>query len=155
MDADVPILIYGAGATVGQYAIQLLKLAKYSNVIATASAHHHEYLRSLGAKHTVDYRTEDMAAQIIAAAGGKVPRVLDCISAEGTLKRVAQVVQSGAKVALLLPIKEGDSVITKDGKSWMEIPSGRNPFADDIEIVGVTTFFYQQVSFTVCYNHSR
>ncbi|KIM70028.1 hypothetical protein SCLCIDRAFT_101364 [Scleroderma citrinum Foug A] len=142
--ADKPVLIYGAGATTGQYAIQLLKLAGYTNVIATASSHNHDYLRSLGARHTIDYRSPDMADQIIRAAGGKVELVMDCISAEGTLKRVAQVVQSNAKVALLLPVKEGDSVITESGRAWMELPPDRNPFEEGVEVIGVRTFLYQE-----------
>ena len=48
---DKPILICGAGATTDEYAIQLLELAGCTNVIATASTHNHEYLRSLGARH--------------------------------------------------------------------------------------------------------
>ena len=86
-----------------------------------------------------------MADQIIRAAGGKVELVMDCISAEGTLKRVAQVVQSNAKVALLLPVKEGDSVITESGRAWMELPPDRNPFEEGVEVIGVRTFLYQEV----------
>ena len=145
-DADKPILIYGAGATTGQYAIQLLKLAGYTNIIATASTHNHEYLRSLGARHTIDYKSPDMVEQVIRAADGKVGLVMDCISAEGTLKRVAQVVQSNAKVALLLPVKEGDSVMTESGTAWMSLPPERNPFEASVEVIGVMTFLYQQVS---------
>ncbi|KAL4067251.1 chaperonin 10-like protein [Scleroderma yunnanense] len=143
-DANNPILIYGAGATTGQYAIQLLKLVGYTNVIATASSHNHAYLRSLGARHTIDYKFPDMADQIIRAAGGKVRLAMDCISAEGTLKRVAQVVQSDAKVALLLPIKEGDSVITESGAAWMSVPPDRNPFEKGVKVIGVKTFLYQE-----------
>ncbi|KAI5991350.1 hypothetical protein EDC04DRAFT_1346644 [Pisolithus marmoratus] len=142
-DAEVPILIYGAGSTAGQYAIQILKLAGYVNVIATSSSRHHEYLRSLGAKHVVDYRVPDMADQIIRAAGGKVQFVMDCISAEGTMNRVAQVVRPKARVALLLPIKEGETLVPESGKMWMEVPSNGNPFGEDIKVIGVKTFFYQ------------
>ncbi|KAI6031306.1 hypothetical protein BKA83DRAFT_30733 [Pisolithus microcarpus] len=142
-DAEVPILIYGAGSTAGQYAIQILRLAGYVNVIAIASSRHHEYLRSLGAKHTIDYRVPDMADRTIRAAGGKVQLAMDCITAEGTMKRVAQVVRPKARVALLLPIKEGDSLVPESGKMWMAVPSDRNPFGEDIKVMGVRTFLYQ------------
>lgn len=142
-DAEVPILIYGAGSTAGQYAIQILRLAGYVNVIAIASSRHHEYLRSLGAKHTIDYRVPDMADRTIRAAGGKVQLAMDCITAEGTMKRVAQVVRPKARVALLLPIKEGDSLVPESGKMWMAVPSDRNPFGEDVKVMGVRTFLYQ------------
>ncbi|KAG6333147.1 hypothetical protein ID866_5943 [Astraeus odoratus] len=141
--ADKPILIYGAGATSGQYAIQLLKLAGYTNVIATASSRHHDYLRSLGARYTFDYKAPDMVDQIVRAAGGKIQLAMDCISAEETLKRVAQTVQPGAKVAILLPIKEGDSLITDSGRVLMAVPPDRNPFEEGVKIIGVRTFLYR------------
>lgn len=141
--AEAPILIYGAGSTAGQYAIQVLRLAGYVNVIATASSRHHEYLRSLGAKDTVDYRAPDMADQIIRIAGGKVQLVMDCIAAEGTMKKVAQVVCPKAEVALLLPIKEGESLVPESGKMWMAVPPSRNPFGEDVKVIGVRTFLYQ------------
>lgn len=34
-DASSPILVYGAGASSGQYTVQLLKLAGYTNILAT------------------------------------------------------------------------------------------------------------------------
>ena len=63
-----------------------------------------------------------MVEQVIRAADGKVGLVMDCISTEGTLKSVSQVVQSNAKVALLLPVKEGDLVMTESGTAWMSLP---------------------------------
>ncbi|KAF9245623.1 hypothetical protein BU15DRAFT_85354 [Melanogaster broomeanus] len=140
--ADKPILIYGGGATTGQYAIQLLNFAGYTNVITTASSHHHTYLRSLGADHTIDYKDPDMTEQIIRAAGGKLERVMDCVSAEGTLKIVAQVVAPQATVSMLLPIKAGDSLMADE--LWMELPADRNPFEKTVEVVTVRTFLYQQ-----------
>ncbi|KIJ66471.1 hypothetical protein HYDPIDRAFT_151001 [Hydnomerulius pinastri MD-312] len=141
-EAGKPILVYGAGATSGQYAIQLLKSAGYTNVIATASSHRHDYLHSLGAKYTVDYKSPDLAEQIVRAAGGKLDRVMDCVSAEGTLKNISQVVGPEATVAMLLPVKAGDSVIADS--MWMELPVERNPFKKTVKVIGVRTFLYQQ-----------
>ncbi|KAF9225283.1 NAD(P)-binding protein [Gyrodon lividus] len=141
-EADKPILIYGGGATSGQYAIQLLKFAGYTNVITTASLHHHVYLQFLGAKHTIDYRDPDMAEQVICAVGGKLERVMNCVSAEGTLKRIAHVVAPQAVVAMLLPVKAGDSLIHDD--LWMELPINRNPFEKTVKVIGVRTFLYRQ-----------
>lgn len=143
--ADTPILIYGAGATSGQYAVQLLALAGYKRIIATASPRHHSYLKSLGAAHVIDYNADDMPEKILLAAGRSLQFVLDCISAEGTLKSISSVVSSDGVVAMLLPVTEGSRhVAGKDVQMWMELPADRNPFPDSVKLVGVRTLLYQQ-----------
>jgi NADPH:quinone reductase-like Zn-dependent oxidoreductase len=49
------VLVYGASSSVGQYAVQLAKLAG-ARVIAVASSKHHAMLRELGADAALDYR---------------------------------------------------------------------------------------------------
>ncbi|KAH7886274.1 chaperonin 10-like protein [Phlebopus sp. FC_14] len=145
-DVDKPILIYGAGTTPGQYAVQLLKLAGYTNVIATSSSDHHDSLRSLGAKHTIDYEAPDVAKQIASAACGKLGLAMDCLSTEGTLKIISQVVRTSATVAILLPVKEGDSIAATDsGLMWMGLPPNRNPFKKGrVKVVGVKAYGFQE-----------
>ncbi|KAI0715791.1 GroES-like protein [Cerioporus squamosus] len=46
--------IIGGASSVGQYAIQVAKLASFSPIITTASPHNTAYLTSLGATHIVD-----------------------------------------------------------------------------------------------------
>ncbi|THU85542.1 GroES-like protein [Dendrothele bispora CBS 962.96] len=47
-------LVIGGGTSVGQYAIQLLRYAKFGPIITYASGHHSEYLKSLGATECID-----------------------------------------------------------------------------------------------------
>ncbi|KAF8872001.1 chaperonin 10-like protein [Infundibulicybe gibba] len=143
--AEEPILVYGAGATSGQFALQLLRRAGYTHVIATASPAHHEYLRKLGAAHVLDYRSSNIAAEIVKAAGKKVTLAVDAVTAEGTLKIIAAAVSDSARVAILLPIKEGKAVTGPRGSQLlMSIPEDRNPFARGVEVVYVRTFLYDQ-----------
>ena len=51
------ILIHGAAGGLGGYAVQYAKRAG-AEVFATASAAHVEYVRSLGADHVIDYKTQ-------------------------------------------------------------------------------------------------
>ncbi|KAF8913202.1 biotin/lipoyl attachment:Carbamoyl-phosphate synthase subunit L [Gymnopilus junonius] len=145
--ASAPILVYGAGSTAGLYAVQLLRLAGYKKIIATASKKHHEYLRSLGATDTFDYRSPSVVEDIANAIGGdgKVLLALDCITADATLTLVAKVISSRGKVALLLPIKEGNTVTNEQQQTlYFELSEDKNPFPSTTEIIGVRTFFYEQ-----------
>ncbi|KAJ6602461.1 GroES-like protein [Mycena vulgaris] len=50
-------LVIGAGTSVGQFAIQLLKFSGFTRIVAYASKVHFDYLRGLGATECID-RTE-------------------------------------------------------------------------------------------------
>ncbi|THU85543.1 GroES-like protein, partial [Dendrothele bispora CBS 962.96] len=47
-------LVIGGSTSVGQYAIQLLRYAKFGPIITYASGHNSEYLKSLGATECID-----------------------------------------------------------------------------------------------------
>ncbi|KAF7310004.1 PKS-ER domain-containing protein [Mycena indigotica] len=144
---DVSILIYGAGTTTGQYALQLLRLAGYTNVLATASQRHHDFLRSLGAKHVFDYRSANLTSEIRAVLGPDstgVELALDGVTAEDTLARIGQVLSPRGTVALLLPIKVGDAVAVGDAGMRWEIPPQSNPFTAETNMSYVRTFHYDE-----------
>jgi NADPH:quinone reductase-like Zn-dependent oxidoreductase len=50
------VLIHGAAGGVGVFAVQLARL-RGARVVATASAHNRDFVRSLGADEVIDYRT--------------------------------------------------------------------------------------------------
>lgn len=147
VDAGRPILVYGAGATSGQYAIQLLKLAGYTNVIAAASKHHHEYLKALGATGAVDYKSTSFAKDVEEVAKGKVELVMDCISITHTFELIAQTIRPGGSIAWLAPFKAGSgSLAGSDGELLFEIPIETQAiFPQGVNFICVRTFFYRQV----------
>ncbi|KAJ6571023.1 chaperonin 10-like protein [Mycena vulgaris] len=61
-------LVIGGSASVGQYAIQLLKLSGFSPIVAYASARHATYLTSLGATHVIDRAVTPLTAPALHAA---------------------------------------------------------------------------------------
>lgn len=61
------VLIWGGASSVGSGALQSAKLMGFT-VYTTASNKHHEYLKSLGADRTFDYKEEGVEAKIITAA---------------------------------------------------------------------------------------
>jgi NADPH:quinone reductase-like Zn-dependent oxidoreductase len=144
--AASPILIWGGASSVGQFALQILKYYGYTNLLATASPKHHSLLSSYGAKHCFDYRSPSVASDILAAAGGNVSFVLDCIgSKDGSLAPLAKVASKGTKVAVLLPVIVKDASETEAPEYSMDV-EGSAPWTEGVEARGVRTHFYLDVS---------
>jgi len=79
-----PIFILGGSSSVGQYAIQLARIAGFSTIVTTASAQHTEFLKSLGATHVFDRNVDVKTVQ--AAFPTPVSLVLDSVSILSTQK---------------------------------------------------------------------
>ncbi|TRM66784.1 chaperonin 10-like protein [Schizophyllum amplum] len=143
--AALPILVYGAGSSSGQYTVQLLRAAGYTNVLATASAHNHAALREMGAKHVFDYRSKTMAEEIEQAVGGKVALVVDCISTETTLEAVGKVLAPDGAIALLLPVKDGSQLRGAPAEGmYFEVPDHMKGYLPEgVKKLLVRTFLYQ------------
>lgn len=118
----------------------MLKLAGYTNILATASKKHHAYLSELGATKSFDYASPTLADDIRSFVGGSVPIAIDVVSTFGTLDAISKVIDPKGKLAVLLPVKEGQRLL--DGPVLMEIPKERSPFGEDVELVYVGTFEY-------------
>ncbi|KAF7973200.1 hypothetical protein HWV62_15783 [Athelia sp. TMB] len=100
--AGDPILIWSGAASVSYYAIQLAKLAGLK-VYTTASSHHHESLKKLGADEVFDYRDPEVAQKIKAASGGGIKVCLDGISTTETRELAAKSMSDeGGKIVSLL-----------------------------------------------------
>ncbi|KAI0351740.1 GroES-like protein [Trametes cingulata] len=71
--AGTPAFIVGGAASLGQYAIQLAKLAGHDPIITTASSHNTELLKSLGATHVLDrtLSNESILAELPKLTDGK------------------------------------------------------------------------------------
>lgn len=120
--------------------MQLLKLAGYTNILTTASKKHHAYLSELGATKNFDYASPTLADEIHEFAGGSIPIAIDVISTFGTLGAISKVIDPKGKLAVLLPVKEGQRL--HDGPSLFEIPKERSPFGAEVEIIYIGTFEY-------------
>ncbi|MEU9517334.1 NADP-dependent oxidoreductase [Streptomyces sp. NPDC048224] len=91
------VLVHAAAGGVGHVAVQIAK-ARGAYVIGTASAGKHEFLRSLGADETVDYRETDFA-QVVK----DVDVVLDTIGGDTSLRSL-RVLRPGGVVVSILPV---------------------------------------------------
>ncbi|CCO30218.1 Protein TOXD [Rhizoctonia solani AG-1 IB] len=52
--SDKGVLILGGSSSVGQFAVQLARIAGFSPIVTTASVKHEDFLKSLGATHIFD-----------------------------------------------------------------------------------------------------
>ncbi|QRW25346.1 alcohol dehydrogenase [Rhizoctonia solani] len=76
------VLVLGGSSSVGQFAIQLARIAGFSPIVTTASAQHNDFLKSLGATHVFG---RDVDAKTIQSSFSMpVALVLDAISTDST-----------------------------------------------------------------------
>lgn len=74
------VLVHMAAGGVGTAALQLCRTVDDVTTYGTASASKHDYVRSHGCTHPIDYRTKDYAAEIMRLTDGRgVDVVLDAL----------------------------------------------------------------------------
>jgi NADPH:quinone reductase-like Zn-dependent oxidoreductase len=112
-------LIHGGAGGVGSYAVQLARWAG-ARVITTASARHHDFLRSLGADQVIDYTTTPFEEVV-----HDVDVVFDTVGGE-SLARSWQVVKDGGViVSVVSPRPADDPTQTRAQFVWFIVePSG-------------------------------
>lgn len=140
---DAPILIWGAGSSVGHYSLQVLKLWGYRNVIGVASGRHHDRLRELGASVLFDYGRKDVVAEIKAHTA-HIPYIIDCIgSVEGTLTPLSKIAGSGSVVAIMLPVIVAHASAAEAPEYEMEVSNVLvGQWQEGVQLRGVRTHFY-------------
>jgi D-arabinose 1-dehydrogenase-like Zn-dependent alcohol dehydrogenase len=87
------MLVWGGASSVGSAALQVAKSMGFT-VYTTASAKHHEYLKSLGASRTFDYKENDVEMAIIKAAKEDGLTFQRAYLAAGSLKSCLDIVKA-------------------------------------------------------------
>jgi NADPH:quinone reductase-like Zn-dependent oxidoreductase len=88
------LFVNGVSGGVGSTVAQLAK-ARGAHVIGTASARHHDYLRSLGVDEIIDYRS--VAFETVVR---NVDAVIDTVNAEGATRAVKVLKRGGILVSI-------------------------------------------------------
>lgn len=105
------LFINGGSTAMGIAAIQLAKLSG-GTVITTASANNVEYLQGLGADHVLDYKSKNLAEDVLKAAGGPVDLFFEAYTQEDSPKLAAAVLNTSdkgkGKYLTLLPGQEDE-----------------------------------------------
>ena len=98
VSAGQRVLIHAAAGGVGHLAVQIAR-ARVAYVIGTASAGHHDLVRSLGADEMIDYNTTDFAAAV-----SDVDVVLDPISGDYSARSL-RTLRPGGVLVSILPVR--------------------------------------------------
>ena len=94
------VLVTGGAGAVGQYVIQFAK-ALGATVIATVSSPDKAAMaREVGADHTVDYKTEDVPARVMAITGNKPVDAIIDMDIASNAKYVASVLKAKGNVII-------------------------------------------------------
>jgi len=106
------VLVAGGAGAVGHYAIQFARAAGAARVFASVSGPQKAALAlAAGADHVINYRTEDLVAQVLALTDGRgVDRVIEV---DGN----ANIAQDAALVAA-----EGDVIVYGNGGGDVPVP---------------------------------
>lgn len=99
------ILIWSGSTAVGQYAIQLAKLAGL-RIATTASPAKHDLVKSLGADVVIDYKDPEVSEKLRKATDDSIVYGLDTISENGSVQQVQKAFgkQGGHLVCLLFDL---------------------------------------------------
>ncbi|KAI4187867.1 MAG: hypothetical protein L6R41_002529 [Letrouitia leprolyta] len=105
------ILVWGGASSIGSGTVQIAKMLGFT-VYATASAKHHSYIRSLGAKHVFDYKDNDVVEKLVKAIKDDGNTVQVAFDAAGQVRPCMDVLKefkSGApsQVATAVPMHSG------------------------------------------------
>jgi NADPH2:quinone reductase len=94
------VLVTGGAGAVGHYAVQLAAWAGATVIATVSSDDKAARARAAGVAHVIDYRTQDVAAAVLAATGGAgVDHVVD-VDFGGNLAATLAAVKQGGSVAV-------------------------------------------------------
>ncbi|CAE7124709.1 unnamed protein product [Rhizoctonia solani] len=116
---DKGILILGGSSSVGQFGLQLARIAGFSPIVTTASAQHTGFLKSLGATHVFDRNVDAKTIQSVFSV--PVSLVVDSISVDSTQSLAFDVLTTpspvpGAHISIVLPLVESIKEKNSDNK---------------------------------------
>jgi NADPH:quinone reductase-like Zn-dependent oxidoreductase len=94
------VLILGASGGVGSIGLQLAK-AKGAQVIGVASEKNHEYMKSLGADETINYKGVNVGEAVKKIVPEGVDLIFDCASGESLHQSLSALKTTGKLVSIL------------------------------------------------------
>ncbi|KZT64345.1 GroES-like protein [Daedalea quercina L-15889] len=115
-----PVLVLGGAGSVGQAAIQLLKLSGFSPIITTSSLQNADWLKQLGATHIIDRKlpSEAIGAEIRRITSKSFTTVFDAAGLPETQNFGYDLLASGGTMAAVRPDAVQPEKKVEDKKSF-------------------------------------
>ncbi|KAH9924837.1 chaperonin 10-like protein [Fomitopsis serialis] len=115
-----PVVVLSGAGSVGQAAIQLLKLSGFNPLITTASLSNAEYLKQLGATHVLDRKlpSEELYKEIRKIASKPLTTVFDAAGFPETQNLGYDLLASGGTMAAVRPDAVNPDKKVDDKKSF-------------------------------------
>ncbi|KAI0437716.1 GroES-like protein [Xylaria telfairii] len=107
-ESNQHILIYGGSTATGIFGIQFARLSGLK-VIATASPHNFEYLKSLGADAVFDYKSPTVADDIRKYTNNTLQLAWDCTGFGGPIV-AGSLSSEGGKYASIMPVPKEEVI---------------------------------------------
>ncbi|RKL45659.1 hypothetical protein BFJ72_g3204 [Fusarium proliferatum] len=105
------VLIWGGSSSVGGSAVQLAKAAGYE-VITTASAKNHDYVKSLGADHVFEYKSPQVTKDIASLlTGKKLAGAFDASGSEDGMNSASQSIVHAEGLRKLICVRSVSSEV--------------------------------------------
>lgn len=101
------VLVHAAAGGVGSFAVQLARHAG-ATVWATASESNHDYLKSLGAAETIDYRAADFRETLKNKGAPPMDVVFDCVGGAALADSPDVMGSEGRLVSIVDPVVCGE-----------------------------------------------
>lgn len=100
------ILVTGAAGAVGNYAVQMARNGGATVIGTVSSDEKAERASADGAAHTINYKSEDVAARVLELTGGKgVDRVVE-VELGGNFETTMKILKTGAVIAAYASMAE-------------------------------------------------
>ncbi|KAF5313950.1 hypothetical protein D9758_018684 [Tetrapyrgos nigripes] len=100
------VLIIGGATSVGQFAIQLLRIVKFGHIITYASGKHQAYLKSLGATEFIDRKDvsfADLPGAVQRLTSAPIKVVFDGVGKHDSTLTGYEILASGGNLVILDP----------------------------------------------------
>ncbi|KAI0719699.1 chaperonin 10-like protein [Fomitopsis betulina] len=115
-----PVVVFGGAGSVGQAAIQLLKLSAFNPLITTSSLRNADYLKQLGATHVLDRKLspDELHAEIRKITSEPFTTIFDAAGFPETQNLGYDLLTSGGTMAAVHPDAIDPAKKVEDKKSF-------------------------------------
>lgn len=147
LSADINVLIHGGSGGIGGTALQMGSLAGATMFATVSNDAKAAYAKSMGATHTINYKSEDFVARVLELTNGNgADIILDVIGGDYVTRNLKALAENGTiiQLALRAGAKAEISLALLLGKSATLIGTRLRPVSDAVK-AQIATQLHQSI----------